>query len=107
MKKVAKGFAVALVLVCLAFSMTGCAGAGKYVLSAGVGEYKVETTVHLKTGGKFEITVESNGEKKTTAKGTWKKKGDTITLTSEDGNAVKGTLKGKELTFAGLKYTKK
>ena len=105
MKKFAKGAALALVLVCMAFAMTGCAGAGKYVYTNDT--LKTEITYNLKVGGKFEATTKV-GNTTTTTKGKWKKDGDTITFTSEDGkNSVEGTLKGKTLTVGMYTLTKK
>lgn len=106
MKKFAKGFALAAVLVCLAFSMTACAGAGKYVNDT------VGTTYNLKAGYKYEMVTEAKiGTTTTTSKqtGKWSKDGDTITFTPDDKNipAYKGTLKDKTLTVGIVKYTKK
>ena len=104
MKKVAKGAALALVLVCLAFSMTACAGSGKYVNTT----LGVETTYNLKAGYKYEKVVKS-GSTTSTEKGKWKKDGNSIIFTPDGDKVIEytGTLDGKTLIIGIVKYTKK
>ena len=105
MKKLAKGAALALVIVCLAFTMTACAGSGKYVNSNTT--LGIETTYNLKAGYKYEKTTKT-GSTTSTEKGKWSKDGDTVTFTPEGSSAsYTGKLDGKTLTILGIKYTKK